>query len=243
MNNKLKVTILAPCLNEINGLKIIMPQIKKEWYDQFIFLDAWSTDGSREWCEQNGYTVLKRSSPKAGIWEAYTEAFASGLITGDIVITFSPDGNSIPESIPRLVSKINEGYDLVIGSRYYGGMVSPDDTFLTKIGNRVLTGICNMSGKFHYTDALVMLRAYRREIIDQLRFKDKPNRLQQRLIKMSPLYSFEPSLSIRANKAKMKISEIPALEPQAYRERRQNTWVHGLMLLTQIVYENWLRKK
>src|SRR5260370_18219292 len=39
------------------------------------------------------------------------------LAKGDVIIEFNPDGNSIPEDIPRIIAKISEGYDLVIGSR------------------------------------------------------------------------------------------------------------------------------
>lgn len=233
------VTILMPCLNEIEGLSKILPQIKKEWYDQILVLDGWSKDGSREWCEKNGYEVLMRSQPKTGIWKAYMEAFKSGRIRGNVIVTFSPDGNSMPESIPMLTDKIKEGYDLVIGSRYLSGIVScPDDTTLTTIGNKIFTGLCNLA-KFgaHYTDALVMLRAYRIEIIEKLGLLKEPTRLQRKLISMSPLYSFEPSMAIRAIKADLNVAEIPVIEPRAFRERRQNTFNHGFVIGTQILSE------
>ncbi|MBM4419945.1 MAG: glycosyltransferase, partial [Chloroflexi bacterium] len=40
-------------------------------------------------------------------------------VTGDIVITFSADGNCIPEVIPELIARMREGYDMVIASRYF----------------------------------------------------------------------------------------------------------------------------
>ena len=43
------------------------------------------------------------------------------MAKGDIVVEFNPDGNSIPEDIPRIIAKVSEGYDLVIGSRYRDG--------------------------------------------------------------------------------------------------------------------------
>ena len=47
---------------------------------------------------------------------AYMEALSH--ITGDVVLTFSPDGNSIPELIPECIKKMKEGFDMVIVSRY-----------------------------------------------------------------------------------------------------------------------------
>ena len=53
------------------------------------------------------------------------------LIEGDVLITFSSDGNSIPKLIPPLVEKMREGYDMVIVSRYKEDAKSDDDDFVT----------------------------------------------------------------------------------------------------------------
>ena len=49
------------------------------------------------------------------------------LIEGDVVITFSPDGNSMPEKIPELVAKMRQGHDMVIASRYKDDATGEDD--------------------------------------------------------------------------------------------------------------------
>jgi glycosyltransferase involved in cell wall biosynthesis len=232
------VSLIVPTLNEVNGLKNIMPKIDKRWVDQIIILDGKSSDGSIEWCEQQGYDIYTQK--ESGMWNAYRELYLSGMIKGDIVVTFSPDGNSIPEAIPQLVRRISSGFDMVIGSRYLDGHESPDDTFLTKIGNKVFTKMCDLACGYNYTDALVMLRAYRKDIIEKLGFLDNPNWLQRQLIKMSPLYGWESSLSIRAKKKGYIVSEIYAIEPKAFRKRRQSTLIHGFVIGTQIIHE-WLR--
>ena len=79
-------------------------------------------------------------------------------------IEFNPDGNSIPEDIPRIVAKVNEGYDLVIGSRYRDGAKSDDDDWLTAAGNWMFTRIVNLLFGTSYTDVLVGFRAYRRAV-------------------------------------------------------------------------------
>jgi glycosyltransferase involved in cell wall biosynthesis len=229
------ITLLVPTLNELNGLKTIMPQVKKEWVDQILILDGGSTDGSIEYCKQQEYDIYVQK--KSGMWNAYREVYLSGKVKGDVIVTFSPDGNSVPESIPSLARKIIGGYDMVIGSRYLHGHISPDDTKLTKIGNRILTWLCNLSGGYEYTDALVMLRAYNKSVVQDLGFLDKPNWLQQCLIHMSPLYGWESSMSIRANKAHLLVGEEYFIEPKAFRKRRQNTFVHGFVVLTQILHE------
>ena len=231
----MKVTLLVPTMNEVECVKKVMPLVNRKWVDQILILDGKSTDGTVEWCKEQGYEVFVQK--KHGMWNAYREVYNSGKIRGNVVITFSPDGNSLPEAIPELMAMMNEGYDMVIGSRYYNGMKSPDDTKLTRFGNWLFTSMCNFAG-YKYTDALVMLRAYDvKTCVWNLGFLDKPNWLQKKLIKLSNLYGWESSMSIRAAKKHLKIGEIYELEPKAYRERRQNTLVHGFVIGTQILHE------
>ena len=232
----MKVTLLVPTMNELECVKKVMPLVNRKWVDQILILDGNSQDGTVEWCKEQDYEVYVQKEP--GMWNAYREVYNSGLIRGTVVITFSPDGNSLPEAIPELMTMMGEGYDMVIGSRYYNGMKSPDDTKLTHLGNRLFTWMCSWRGNFRYTDALVMLRAYNvKSCVWNLGFLDEPNWLQKKLIGMSNLYGWESSMSIRAARKRLKVAEIYELEPKAYRERRQNTLVHGFVIGTQILHE------
>ena len=107
-----KVTLVIYVYNEYLNLKQIMPTIKKEWYDQLIIIDGGSTDGSYEYLKQKGYEIYKQKQPHwAG---AYMEAYEHAK--GDIIIDFSPDGNSITEKIPELVKKIKDNqFRLLVG--------------------------------------------------------------------------------------------------------------------------------
>src|SRR5215831_8327419 len=119
----MRTTVLALTLNEIDGVKAILPQIDRAWVDQIIVVDGGSTDGTIEWSREHGYEVYVQK--RRGIRFAYLEVLP--LIQGDVVLCISPDGNCPVEYIPQLLTKINEGYDLVIGSRYKGDSKSEDD--------------------------------------------------------------------------------------------------------------------
>jgi glycosyltransferase involved in cell wall biosynthesis len=119
-----RVTLFVPVLNEIEGMKAILPQIRPEWCDQILVVDGGSSDGSLEYAKALGLeTYVQR---RKGIRFAYMEAWP--LIRGDVVITLSPDGNCPVEAIPRLIAAMNDGYDMVIASRYLGDARSETTT-------------------------------------------------------------------------------------------------------------------
>ena len=90
--------LLVMTLNEIDGMKRIMPKIDSDWIDELLVVDGGSTDGTVEWAIKNGYRVhLQRQK---GIRHAYIEALE--VVKSDYIIIFSPDGNSVPENILEL---------------------------------------------------------------------------------------------------------------------------------------------
>jgi glycosyltransferase involved in cell wall biosynthesis len=204
----MKKTLLIPTLNEIEGMKTIMPRVKDHWCEQVIVLDGGSTDGTVEWAEEHGYFVYIQQ--KKGFRHAYNEVLP--YVKGDVIITFSPDGNCIPELIPQLIGKMEEGYDMVIVSRYLDGAGSADDDIITAFGNWLFTRTVNFLHAANYTDAMGIFRAYRKQIIYDLELeKDEGYALAETLFRTK--ISWEPLLSVRAAKRGLKIAEIPGDEP------------------------------
>lgn len=194
----MKVSLVIYTLNEIDGMRAIMPQIKPEWYDELIVIDGGSTDGTVEYCREHGYTLYRQTVPSwAG---AYIESHQR--VTGDIIIDFSPDGNSLPEGIPLLAAKMREGYDVVVASRYAKGAHSDDDSIVTGFGNWMFTTAINLVFGGKLTDTLVMFRAYRRDFLADTGLDQDID------------HAFTPQLCIRALKYKKKIVDIPVSEPK-----------------------------
>lgn len=204
----MKITLLVPTINEIDGMKAIMPQVKKEWVDEIILLDGGSTDGTVEYARELGYKVVIQK--EKGLRRGYMEALPH--ITGDVIITFSPDGNSLADKIPPLIEKMKEGYDMVIVSRYAPGAKSEDDDIITGFGNWMFTTLIGVLFGYKYTDAMVIYRAYKKDTIYRLGL-DRPEAysLPEKLFMTN--ISWEPLQSIRAAKRKLKIAEIPGDEP------------------------------
>ncbi|MEW6679489.1 MAG: glycosyltransferase family 2 protein [bacterium] len=229
----MKFALVIPTLNEIEGMRKIMPRIKKEWVDEIIIVDGGSTDGTVEYAKENGYSVFIQK--KKGIRNAYIEPLE--YITQDVVIPFSPDGNSIPELIPPLVEKMKEGYDMVVVSRYLGNAKSYDDDIITAFGNWMFTSLINLIYRAKYTDIMVIFRAWKKEIFKELDLdKEETYRTEERLF--HTIVGVEPLLSIRAAKRKLKVAEIPGDEPPRMGgERKLQIFQWGAAYLFEIFRE------
>lgn len=204
----MKVTLLVPTLNEIDGMKTIMPQVNRDWVDQILIVDGQSTDGTADYAREQGYDVVVQQ--KKGMRHAYMESLPH--VKGDVILTFSPDGNSIPELIPDCINKLKEGYDMVIVSRYAEDAKSYDDDAITAFGNWLFTTLIGLLHGFSYTDAMVIYRAYRTSLIQELDLdKDESFESEEKIFGTN--ISWEPLLSIRAAKRNLKIAEIPGDEP------------------------------
>jgi glycosyltransferase involved in cell wall biosynthesis len=195
-------------MNEAEGMRAIMPRIDTSFLDQVLIVDAGSEDGTADLGREMGFEVYVQK--KRGIRHAYIEAFP--LIRGDVVITFSPDGNSIPELIPPLIGKMAEGFDMVIVSRYAEGAHSEDDDAITAFGNWLFTRTINLLHGGSYTDAMVIYRAWRRDLFTELELHLDKSYRQERWF--GTVMGCEPLLSVRAAKRRLRIAEIPGDEPK-----------------------------
>ncbi|CAI8284945.1 MAG: Undecaprenyl-phosphate 4-deoxy-4-formamido-L-arabinose transferase [Gammaproteobacteria bacterium] len=195
---KPSITLFIPIKNEIDGLREIMPRIKREWVEEIFILDAGSTDGSKEFLLANGYKVVDQQTK--GVKGAFWEAFE--MVKGDVIIPFSPDGNSIPEDIPKLIEKINEGFDIVIASRYLGAAKSQDDDVQSALANLVLTGLINLLFRAKYTDAIGMYKAFYKHHLYALGIDKYKNEHS------------EIMLPARGKRYGLRITEIPSPEPR-----------------------------
>jgi glycosyltransferase involved in cell wall biosynthesis len=204
----MKVTLLALTLNEIDGVRAILPRIPRDLFHQILILDGGSTDGTVEWSREQGFTILQQR--EKGIRFAYLEALPH--ITGDVIVSLSPDGNCDPAVLPQLVRKMHEGYDLVIGSRYLDGKKSEDDDLLTGLGNWLFTRTVNLLYHARYSDVMVIYRAFTKDLIYELGLdREQSYTLPERLFRT--VISWEPLMSVRAAKYGKRIGEVPAGEP------------------------------
>lgn len=199
MQKKTSVTLIIPTFNEIDGIQLIFPRIDRSLFEEIIFIDAKSTDGTFEYIN-NLKDVKVLTQTDKGLTSAMLQA--TNQVKSEYVIELSPDNNCTPELLPKIVEKIAQGYDIVVVSRYLDDAISEDDTFITGLGNFIFSKMISKLGNFPVTDGLTMYRGYKVSIIRESLFKKY----------LSTGHIFEPLISAYGNLMNYKYIEIPGTE-------------------------------
>ena len=192
----MSTVIIITTLNEIIGVKKIVPQINREWAEEIIFVDGGSTDGTIEEAKKMGFKVVMQKQ-KGEFAGGHGTAFLQGVnaTTSDNILLFSPDGNDEVEKIPELIEKIKEGYDQVLVTRFGKGSVNLDAGIIDTFGNKMFAFLVNVFFGGLWTDSLNESRIISRNAFNELRFDAMG-------------MSSTQQMSIRGLKRRQKICEI-----------------------------------
>ncbi len=124
----MKTLIIIPTYNERENIKHLIEEIFKLLPDlNILVVDDNSPDKTYELVEEisrsdNRVFLIKRSA-KLGLGSAYVEGFKWAIKNNyDVVVEMDADFSHQPTDLVRILEKIRDGYDLVIGSRYISGV-------------------------------------------------------------------------------------------------------------------------
>lgn len=235
MNNT--YTLLLLTLNEIDGLKAIYNKIDTHLFSKVVILDGGSIDGTIEWARENKIEIYIQK--KRGFRHAYFEYFDN--ITTSHIITFSPDGNSVPELLNDLIIELEKNFEMVIVSRYKDNAKSYDDDLITAFGNWLFRFLINLLYSSKITDPMVIYRGFKKQLINDLNLLDeKSYSLPEKIFNTQ--ISWEPLMSIRAMKKKIYYSEIAGDEPERIGgERKLKILKWGFAYMFQVIYERFTK--
>ena len=93
-----KITVIIPCLNEEQGIELVLRRIP-EFVDQVIVVDNGSTDRTSQVAKSLGAEVIRE--PVRGYGRAYKKGFANA--TGDLIVTLDGDHSYPPDAISYLI--------------------------------------------------------------------------------------------------------------------------------------------
>lgn len=218
----MKTSVIIPTRNEGKAIARVLKEIPKKVVDEIIVVDGNSTDNTAKEAKDNlrpkkdKFILQKR----AGFGNALLEAF--GQSKGDTIVILNGDGSQDPKDIPSLLSKIKEGYDYVMATRYAKGGRSDDDSIIRFIGNRSLTFLTNMIHRTNVSDSLYFFTVITRKGLKKIHPK-------------SPGFEFCIEILIMAHKARLKFAEVPVIERASLSKTKVNAFWVGLKILEKIL--------
>ena len=165
------LSVVIPVYNEEETLPSLLPRLlpaleaTKRPYE-VLFVDDGSRDRSlsllKAFAEGHaGRVRVLELARNFGQHPAILAAFQQAR--GDVVVTLDADLQNPPEEIPKLLARIDEGYDVVGGIRRHR-----HDSFFRKAASRTVNRVTGAITGMKLSDYGCMLRAYSREVVDEI---------------------------------------------------------------------------
>jgi glycosyltransferase involved in cell wall biosynthesis len=206
-----RVAVVVPTYNEAGTIVEVCDRIRAALPEsEIVVVDDASPDGTaaiaRAAGDRIGRIVVLERDAKNGLGAAYRAGFARAIELGaEVCVQLDADLSHDPAVLPALVSNVEHGADLAIGSRYVPGGVTEDWPWrrraLSRWGNRYAAGVLGLA----VNDATAGLRAYS---VDALQRMDYASVTTEG-------YGFQVEMTHRLVRAEGKIVEFPI----TFRER------------------------
>lgn len=206
----MELSIVMPCLNEAKTLPVCLEKAfrflrENEIDGEVIVADNGSTDGSIEIAQKMGARVVPVSVT------GYGAALSEGIYqaNGEYVIMGDSDDSYDFLGLGPFVDKLREGFDLVMGNRFAGGISRGAMPFMHRfVGNPLLSVL----GRRIYEhdvcgDFYCGLRGFRKAAIQELRLQ-------------STGMEFALEMLIKAELYRLKITEVPTTLSPDGRDRK-----------------------
>ncbi len=166
------ISILIPVFNEQDSLEELLAQINQtldkklsEYKSEIIFINDGSTDDSLNVLKKLSKKdkKIKIASFRKNLGKAVALNYGFQKSTGDLIVTLDADLQDIPSNIPVLISKVSEGYDLVVGWRKE--RVNPKNKTLPSL---IFNFIINKSSQIPLHDFNTGLKVMKKQVAKEL---------------------------------------------------------------------------
>jgi len=218
-----ELSIVIPCLNEAETIeRVIRKSIKSiqelDVTGEVIVADNGSTDGSQKIAKACGARVVEVSV------KGYGAALQAGISVakGKYIIMGDADDSYALDDLTQFITKLTQGYDLVIGDRFAGGIQKGAMPWLHKyLGNPVLSFLGRLFFKIPINDFHCGLRGFNKISIQKLKLGSNG-------------MEFASEMIVKASLNKLKICQVPTTLVPDGRSRKPHlrTWRDGFRHLT-----------
>ena len=208
------ISIVLPIYNEAGNIPLLVKELipvleKTHRPFEILCIDDGSHDDSfaklKEWHTHDKRVRVVKFRRNFG----QTAAFSAGFerASGDIVITMDADLQNDPADIPKILDKIEEGFDIVSGWRQERWQEGIKSIIIRKIPSAVANWLISKVTGVHLHDYGCSLKAYRSDIIKEIRL-------------YGDLHRFVPAIASRYG---VTVAEVPV----NYRARRFGSSKYG----------------
>jgi glycosyltransferase involved in cell wall biosynthesis len=218
MSQQIELTVVMPCLNEAETIGTCISKAMN-WMKQnsvsgeVVIGDNGSTDGSQALAEGLGARVI--AVPRKGYGSALMGAIEAAK--GKYVIMGDSDDSYDFANLGPFLNELRNGYDLVMGNRFKGGISEGAMPFLHRyLGNPVLSFIGRLFFNCPVRDFHCGLRGFRQDLVTILDLKTTGMEFASEMVVKSTLF-------------KVKITEVPTTLSKDGRTRPPHlrTWRDG----------------
>ena len=173
------VSVVIPLFNEVDNLIALLDELDgvlgaTNGSYEVVLVDDGSSDGTTALLRQ---LVEERPRVRAVFFRrnfGQTAAFDAGFraASGDIIVTMDGDLQNDPRDIPAMVRKLEDGYDMVAGWRWK----RQDGALLRRLPSRLANWLIRKVTQAPIHDLGCSLRAYRKEVTEELRLYGEMHR-------------------------------------------------------------------
>jgi glycosyltransferase involved in cell wall biosynthesis len=195
-----ELSIVMPCLNEVETLGTCIQKAKmflltNAVNGEIIVADNCSNDGSQSIAVEMGASLVNIEA------KGYGAALIGGIAAarGEYIIMGDSDDSYDFSNLAPFLNKLREGYDLVMGNRFQGGIKPGAMSFLHRyIGNPVLSWLGRLFFKAPVGDFHCGLRGFRKSSIEKLHLQTMG-------------MEFASEMIVKAVLFKLSIAEVPTV--------------------------------
>lgn len=202
------IFVIIPTYNEADNVGRLIPIVLKKGPNiKVLAVDDNSPDGTGDLVEEMARTsdrifLLKRAR-KLGLGTAYVAGFKWVLANSDADCIFEMDADFShnPDRIPDFIVKIDEGDDVVLGSRYLRGVSVVNWSIKRLILSYAASSYARWITGIPVKDQTTGYKCFRREVLEAIDFDSV----------YSDHYAFQIEINYRALQKGFKLAEIPII--------------------------------
>ena len=221
-NEMKRILIVIPAFNEERIIKEVIQEIKKSGYSNIIIVDDGSFDDTAEISHNESVLVLRHIINRGKGAAIKTGIEAAKILNAPAVVTIDADGQHDPKDIKKMVKKIEEGYDIILGTRMSNAKAMPIPKIIANYLGNIFTWLFY---GIWVSDSQCGFRAYSKKALSLIDTQ-------------GDRYEYDSEVIKEISRHKLKFVEVPIdiryTQYSMHKKQKQSLW-NGVKTLTKMI--------